>query len=106
MLLARLRDGRQVLALPGNPLAALIALLMVGWPLLQARSGRPSPALMPLPVPPGQTSGSRPRAVCCTLEDGVLVPVAHQRPMMPRGISAATHLAVLGGAQAQVLPLP
>lgn len=106
MLLARLGDGRHVLSLPGNPLAALIALLVVGWPLLQARAGRAAPALAPCPVPPGVAVASRPRAVACTAEDGALVPVPHQRSGMLRGIATATHLVLTRDRSAEVLPLP
>lgn len=106
MLLARLGDGRHVLSLPGNPLAALFALLVVGWPLLQARAGRAAPALAPCPVPPGVAPASRPRAVACTAEDGAFIPVPHQRSGMLRGIAAATHLVLTDGRSVEVLPLP
>jgi molybdopterin molybdotransferase len=44
-LLARRPDGRAVLCLPGNPHAALVALALVGGPLLAGLLGRPEPAL-------------------------------------------------------------
>ncbi|MEN0085239.1 MAG: molybdopterin molybdotransferase MoeA [Leifsonia sp.] len=106
MLLARLGDGRHVLSLPGNPLAALIALLVVGWPLLGARAGRAAPALVPCPPPAGSVDGSRPRALACTMVDGVPSPVAHQRSGMLRGISVATHLVLAHGGTAEALLLP
>ncbi|WP_066038570.1 molybdopterin molybdotransferase MoeA [Herbiconiux solani] len=39
--LARLPDGRLVLLLPGNPLAAMIGLLLVGAPAIAGLAGRP-----------------------------------------------------------------
>ena len=45
MLLAQLPDGRFVIGLPGNPLAAITGYLTFGVPLLSAMSGRPQPAL-------------------------------------------------------------
>jgi molybdopterin molybdotransferase len=106
MLLARLGDGRHVLSLPGNPLAALIVLLVVGWPLLRARSGLPAPVFASCPAPSGVAAGPRPRVVACTREDDALVPVPHQSSGMLRGISTATHLAVVERASAGVLRLP
>jgi molybdopterin molybdotransferase len=106
MLLARLGDGRHVLSLPGNPLAAIVALLLVGWPLLQARTGRPAPVLSRCATPAGTADESRPRAVACTVEGGALVPVPHQRSGMLRGISVATHLAVVDGGRAEAFRLP
>lgn len=44
-LLARRPDGRPVLCLPGNPHAALVALALVGGPVLAGLLGRPAPQL-------------------------------------------------------------
>lgn len=112
MLLARLPDGRHVLSLPGNPLAAVIALLVVGWPLLQGRVGRSLPGLTPCTAAlQAGLSGiadpdGRERAVACVLADGVLTPVPHQRSGMLRGIAAATHLALVRGTHGELLRLP
>ncbi len=43
--MACLPDGRQVIALPGNPLAAMMGLLTVAEPLLRALGGRERPTL-------------------------------------------------------------
>ena len=40
-VLAELPDGRFVVGLPGNPLAAMMALITIGAPLLEALGGRP-----------------------------------------------------------------
>ncbi|HEY5230908.1 MAG TPA: molybdopterin molybdotransferase MoeA [Galbitalea sp.] len=42
-LLARLDDGRFVVGLPGNPLAAILALLTLAEPLLAGLTGAPAP---------------------------------------------------------------
>ncbi|MDR6972129.1 molybdopterin-binding protein [Leifsonia shinshuensis] len=111
VLLALLPDGRHLLGLPGNPLAAVVALAVLGWPLIQGRLGRALPALEP--VGPGAAGcagegghGSRDRAVACTLVDGVPVPVRYQRSGMLRGVAAATHLVLTRGDSAQLLRLP
>lgn len=44
MLLARLADGRHLVGLPGNPLAAVSGLLTLAEPLLRTLAGRPAPA--------------------------------------------------------------
>lgn len=108
VLLARLGDGRHVLSLPGNPLAALVALVVVGWPLLQGRLGRSAPALVPCDPPPGHIAGyvDGTRAVACTLVGGRPVPVPHQRSGMLRGVASATHLALGDGDRVELLQLP
>ncbi len=45
-LLAVLPDGRTVVGLPGNPLAAMMALLTLGAPLIARLGGRPLPELV------------------------------------------------------------
>ncbi|WP_285114988.1 molybdopterin-binding protein [Leifsonia sp. fls2-241-R2A-40a] len=106
LLLAELGDGRHVLSLPGNPLAAVVALIVVGWPLLQGRLGRSAPAPTACALPPRLDVDDRQRAVACILEDGMLAPVAHQRSGMLRGVSIATHLVLTGGGRAEQLRLP
>lgn len=112
-LLARLPDGRPLLALPGNPLAAVVALLSFLPPLVAGLTGAPVP---PLPLEPagadlegwpGGTSIVPARRGSAGLE-----PVAAVRPNMLRGLAAADALAVVppGGAAAgtsiRALPLP
>jgi molybdopterin molybdotransferase len=46
-LLARLPDGRLVVGLPGNPLAALLSVLTLVQPLLAGQQGLGLPALRP-----------------------------------------------------------
>jgi molybdopterin molybdotransferase len=119
VLLAELGHGRRLLALPGNPLAALVDLVVLGWPLLEGLLGRPAPALSPWATPATATTpkigaadapgeARRDRAIACTAADGVLTPVGYQRSGMLRGIAQATHLALVSrdGAEVDVLRLP
>ncbi|WP_431219384.1 molybdopterin molybdotransferase MoeA [Leifsonia xyli] len=108
MLLAALPDGRHVMSLPGNPLAAVVTLLLVGWPLLRGRLGRPAAEPILCPVGPDGTRASdgRERAVACTVQGGVLVAVPHQRSGMLRGIATATHLALTRADRTELLRLP
>jgi molybdopterin molybdotransferase len=48
--LARLPDGRWVVGVPGNPFAALVAVLTLLGPLLAGLVGRPLPALPSVPL--------------------------------------------------------
>ncbi|MFT2710637.1 molybdopterin molybdotransferase MoeA [Clavibacter sp. Sh2126] len=114
VMLAELPDGRAVLCLPGNPLAAIACLLSFAPPLVDGLAGRAVPALAGwtagADLPGG---GSRTRLVACALDaDGRLVPVAAQGPGMLRGLAAADALAVVPSAGARsgdavrAIPLP
>jgi molybdopterin molybdotransferase len=95
-----------LLALPGNPLAAVIDLVLLGWPLLCGMLGMP---LDPLPVcalPLGEPPRHGARAIACVREEGAFVAVPHQRSGMLRGIAAATHLVLAENAEAHLLRLP
>lgn len=117
MVLARLpgSGGAPLVGLPGNPLAAVSALLTLAAPLLCALAGRAEPAL---------TTGTRlttavrghprdTRLVPVALpEPGQARPVSYAGPAMLRGIASADALAVIppGGAltgdPVRLLPLP
>ncbi|MHA7239743.1 molybdopterin molybdotransferase MoeA [Arthrobacter sp. TMS1-12-1] len=112
-LLARLPDGRFLVGLPGNPLAAMMAMLTVAGPLLAGLRGsrldEPAPvvvadALDPLP--------GRSRLVPYRIEAGQAVPSAHQRSGMLRGLAAADGVMVVpaegcrAGDAVPALPLP
>ncbi|MDQ0743562.1 molybdopterin molybdotransferase [Clavibacter sp. B3I6] len=114
VMLAELPDGRAVLCLPGNPLAAVACLLSLAPPLADGLAGRVAPALprwtAGADLPGG---GSTTRLVACALDaDGRLVPVAAQGPGMLRGLAAADALAVVPSAGARAgdavraIPLP
>ncbi|MEV7186502.1 molybdopterin molybdotransferase MoeA [Kitasatospora sp. NPDC093102] len=103
MLLAELPGGRHLVGLPGNPLAAVAAMVTLVLPLLHARSGRTvgAPVLAPAAtVLPGHPTDTRLQPVRRTAE-GVL-PLAFDGPAMLRGLARAEALAVVppGGAAA------
>lgn len=112
-LLLRLGDGRLLLALPGNPLAAVVALVSFLPPLLAGLTGAPLPPLpsavaaVELPGAPRGTAIVPARAT-----DAGLEPVSGSRPNMLRGLASADALAVVpqGGAAAGTrirrIPLP
>jgi molybdopterin molybdotransferase len=112
-LLARLSDGRPLLGLPGNPLAAVAALLSFLPPVLGALSGSPAPepvgerAAQPLPGSAGRTS-----LVPCRRTARGLEPASATGPNMLRGLAASDVLAVVppggtaAGARVRALALP
>ncbi|MFJ9445495.1 molybdopterin molybdotransferase MoeA [Kitasatospora sp. NPDC101235] len=103
MLLAELPGGRHLVGLPGNPLAAVAAMVTLVLPLLHACSGRAAgaPALAPAATAlPGHPTDTRLQPVRRSAE-GVL-PLAFDGPAMLRGLARAEALAVVppGGAAA------
>ncbi len=123
MCLATLPDGRHVLGLPGNPLAAVSAVLTLAAPLLAALRGEVGAdearveeavltvdvtahpdlvRLVPVTRRRADAGGGRPAAT----------PTMHVGPAMLRGLSLADGVAVVppgGGARGStvsVLPLP
>lgn len=111
MLLAGWHD-RWLVGLPGNPHAAIAALMTLALPLLQALHGRPLPPLERVPL--GTRVGSRgtgTRMVACRLHDGVAEPCEHIGSGMLRGLADADGLAVVtaeasAGDGVEWLPLP
>lgn len=112
-VLAELPSGHFILGLPGNPLAALMALMTIGEPLLAALENRP---LRPIGL---MTSGadydpdpSRTRLVPCTFVHGLAFPASHTGPGMMRGLAWADGFmavppdGVESGQPVPVLPLP
>ncbi|MGN6741804.1 MAG: molybdopterin molybdotransferase MoeA [Amnibacterium sp.] len=112
-MLARLADGRPLIALPGNPLAAVVALLSFLPPLLAGLAGAAVPPLAVEAVGEafagwaGGTSVVPARRASAGLE-----PVPAARPNMLRGLASADALAVVppdgvrANAAVRVLPLP
>jgi molybdopterin molybdotransferase len=108
-LLAALPCGRRVVGLPGNPFAAVAALLTLLAPLLTALSGAAQAPETTVPRPPGA-----PRRAGLT----VLVPARqdeHGRihlqpsssPASLRSVAHATHLlAITDSQRATLIPLP
>ncbi|MEU6862559.1 molybdopterin molybdotransferase MoeA [Streptomyces sp. NPDC046876] len=116
MLLARLgdrADGRHVVGLPGNPLAAVSALLTLAEPLLRALAGRRQRSRYAVPVRgdvPGHPHDTR--LVPVLLTDEHAVPLRYHGPAMLRGVAAADALAVVpphgarSGQDLEILDLP
>jgi molybdopterin molybdotransferase len=113
VVLAALPDGRFVVGLPGNPLAAMMALTTIGAPLLEALGGRPLGAV-------GQATSAadidpcpgRTRLIPCRFIEGLAFPATHTGPGMMRGLAWADGVMAVppGGVQSgqpvPVLPLP
>ncbi|WP_432753042.1 molybdopterin molybdotransferase MoeA [Streptomyces sp. JL2001] len=116
MLLARLeggRPGRHLVGLPGNPLAAVSALLTLAEPLLRALAGAPVPP--PYRAPVRDEVHGHPhdtRLVPVVHHDDRVVPLHYNGPAMLRGIAVADGMAVVpsGGARPgdalEILDLP
>ncbi|WP_051478873.1 molybdopterin molybdotransferase MoeA [Arthrobacter sp. H5] len=89
-LLARLKDGRFFVGLPGNPLAAMMAMFTVAGPLIAGLRGAPFPE--PGHVLAGEDFDELPgrsRLVPYRLESGRAVPRTHHRSGMLRGLAEA-----------------
>ncbi|MBI5161973.1 MAG: molybdopterin molybdenumtransferase MoeA, partial [Micrococcales bacterium] len=98
-ILAARPDGVPLLGLPGNPFAALAALVALGLPLLAGLVRASAPPVLPrtAAVPmAGTSSGVRLVAVAET-PDG-LVPVTRQGAAMTCGLAQADALALVEGA--------
>ncbi|CAB4939442.1 unannotated protein [freshwater metagenome] len=120
MCLATLPDGRHVLGLPGNPLAAVSAILTLGTPLFAALRGevgaedaRIEEAVLSMNV---TSHPEHVRLVPVSRARGLVAvtatPTLHNGPAMLRGLALADGVAVImpgGGARGSdvdVLPLP
>ncbi|WP_449371911.1 molybdopterin molybdotransferase MoeA [Arthrobacter psychrolactophilus] len=112
-LLAELPDGRFILGLPGNPLAAMVGLITLGAPLL-ARLGS-----LPRPVTTEVACGSPikeyhgpTRLMPYRLVYGLASPCAHTDSAMMRGLAAADGIMVVPphgakmGENLTAMPLP
>ena len=113
MMLARLPSGTLVLGLPGNPLAAVVALLTLLGPLLAGMLGRELAGLPGLAELPGLSgTGLAPPAQGVTLlpgrlRAGVLEPAGHGGSAMLRGAAGADGLvAVHADGSVQWLAFP
>ncbi|WP_347109978.1 molybdopterin molybdotransferase MoeA [Paenarthrobacter sp. S56] len=112
-VLAELPDGRFVLGLPGNPLAAMMALFTVGGPLLAALGhGRLEdagevPCGAMIDADPGRT-----RLMPFKLVYGLASPAQHTGPGMMRGLAHADGVMVVPphgvqlGEMVPAFPLP
>lgn len=95
-VLAELLDGRFILGLPGNPLAAMMALCTVGAPLLAALGHGSLPPISEVPcgtmidAEPGRT-----RLMPFRLLYGMASPAQHAGSGMMRGLAAADGVLVV-----------
>jgi molybdopterin molybdotransferase len=113
VMVARLIDGRLMLCLPGNPLAAMLVLASLGVPLIDGMLGRPLAPLgaVVLAHDVANLSGSTRLVAYRNTVDGA-VPTARQGSGMLRGLAEADGVAVVppGGVSAPdaiaTIPLP
>jgi molybdopterin molybdotransferase len=109
--LAQLPDGRLVVGLPGNPLAALVAFLTLALPAITGMRGEPLPALVAAPVPGGlPRHAMSTRLIPVHVGPQGAVPVGHAGSAMLRGAAVADALAVIdpgpaAAIAARLLPL-
>ena len=95
-MLARTSSGVSIVALPGNPLAAMIGLLSVGAPLLAGLSGHPTAAA--LPVTAGHRFEGRPGTTILVpyqLDHGFAVSSQWLGSAMMRGLADAAGVLVI-----------
>ncbi len=115
MKLARLGDGRPLVALPGNPLAAISGLVTLAWPLVAALGGRPGPSVRhrPLAQSIDPSPGSH-RLVPARISGGSVHPALRRGPAMLSGIAEADVMVVIEprdqpapvGTPVATIPLP
>jgi molybdopterin molybdotransferase len=112
-VLGRFPDGRFLIGLPGNPMAAMLALITIAEPLLAAMTGAPAPQLERVTV--GEDISGKPDVsalVPFSLVDGRAVPSAWTGSGMMRGLAASTGILVcppegiLRGADGWAFALP
>jgi molybdopterin molybdotransferase len=102
--LARFNDGRLVLGLPGNPLAALTAFLTLGVAALHRLRGLGLPVLPVAPVPGGIACHLHTtRLVPVRVGPQGVVPVGHGGSAMLRGVAGADALAVVDPGPAEAI---
>ncbi|MGH3366477.1 MAG: molybdopterin molybdotransferase MoeA [Nocardioidaceae bacterium] len=110
-LLARLPDGRWVVGLPGNPYAALVAVLTLLEPLLAACAGRaPEPAEHARLEGDLRAHDRDTRLVAVRRTADAVAPVGHDRPGVLWGAALADALAVVppgwSGDRVELVALP
>ncbi|MET0975297.1 MAG: molybdopterin-binding protein [Leifsonia sp.] len=110
VVLARLADGRPVLALPGNPLAALVCLLSFLPPLVAGMSGHSVAALPELGDLDAEPIEHDTRVIPFRRVGGRAVATSWRGAAMLRGLAEADGLGVIAPqdspAPPRLLPLP
>lgn len=106
---ARLGGGRFLVALPGNPLAAVSGMLTLAVPLLRRLSGRPEPRPRRVRVATAVTGHPRDTRIVPIVGDN---PLHFSGPAMLRGFAVADGMVVVppgglrAGERAEVLRVP
>jgi molybdopterin molybdotransferase len=93
--LARLPDGRLLVGLPGNPLAALAGVVTLLNPLLAGLAGRPLPDLETARLTEAVAAAGGTRLVPVSLSSGLARPTGHGGAAMLRGAAVADGFAVV-----------
>ncbi len=94
-MVAQLPDGRIVLCLPGNPLAAMVAAITIGEPLLAALSGGPMQATRPIPAPDLAGRAATTLLVPYSITADGAVPTPWSGSAMMRGLAGADGLLIV-----------
>lgn len=106
--LGKLPNGRFVVGLPGNPLAALMALFTIGGPLLAALGNQPLAGISRLPcgtVIDAHTASTR--LMPFRWVNGLATPAHYTGPGMMRGLATADGVMVVPSAGVQLRePVP
>ncbi|KQO10240.1 hypothetical protein ASF06_08595 [Agreia sp. Leaf244] len=101
-LLARLDDGRLLIGLPGNPLAAMMGLVTLAEPVLAALSGGGMPGLSRIRLARAVPAGrGETRLIPFRRVDGLALPSAFTGSAMLRGLADASGVLVCSSAGAQ-----
>jgi len=113
VILATLASGRLLLALPGNPLAAMLAFASLGVPVLDGMLRREAGPVARIPLADDvDNATTSTRLVPCAWGADGAVPTPWQDSGMLRGLASAALVAVVppGGSAAgdlvEMLPLP
>lgn len=112
-VLAKLPDGSFIVGLPGNPLAAMMALMTIGEPLLAALAARPlRPVGYTISGQNFASEASHTRLIPCRFDQGRTFPMSWIGSGMMRGLAWADAVmavppqGVQAGEQVPTLPLP
>jgi molybdopterin molybdotransferase len=101
-LLARLGDGRLLIGLPGNPLAAMMGLLTLAAPLLAALAGGEMPELSRIRLEQAVAAGrGATRLIPFRTVDGRARPSSFTGSAMLRGLADASGVLVCSSAGAE-----
>ena len=89
VLLAEMRDGRRILALPREPAAAIVVMALLLAPMLAALSGRSAARIQTVMIRDGLAVSRHERAVAVQIEIGELADLATVQPWSgPHGLGA------------------